>query len=51
MSNKLGITSDELWSYFHAPKKTFKDYKSQESIYNFGAYLLNILGIEKGGKR
>lgn len=51
ISNKLGITSDELWSYFHGPKKTFKDYKSQENIYNFGASLLKILGIEKGGKR
>jgi N-acetyl sugar amidotransferase len=51
VSNKLGITSDELWSYFHAPKKSFQDYKSQENIYNLGAYLLKILGIEKGGKR
>jgi N-acetyl sugar amidotransferase len=51
VSNKLGITIEELWSYFHAPKKTFKDYKSQESIYNIGAILLKFLGIEKGGKR
>jgi len=51
VSNKLGITTEELWSYFHAPKKTFKDYKSQENIYNFGAILLKIFGIEKGGKR
>ena len=51
VSNKLGITTEELWSYFHAPKKTFKDYKSQESIYNIGASLLKFLGIEKGGKR
>lgn len=51
VSNKLGITTEELWSYFHAPKKTYKDYKSQENIYNIGASLLKILGIEKGGKR
>ena len=51
VSNKLGITTEELWSYFHAPKKTFKDYKSQENMYNIGASLLIILGIEKGGKR
>jgi N-acetyl sugar amidotransferase len=51
VSNKLGITTEELWSYFHAPKKTFKDYKSQENIYNIGASLLKIFGIEKGGKR
>jgi len=51
VSNKLGITTEELWSYFQAPKKTFEDYKSQENIYNFGATLLKIFGIEKGGKR
>ena len=51
VSNKLGITIEELWSYFHAPKKTFKNYKSQDNIYNFGASLLKTLGIEKGGKR
>lgn len=51
VSNKLGITTTELWSYFHAPKRTFKDYKSQQGIYNFGASILKYLGIEKGGKR
>jgi N-acetyl sugar amidotransferase len=51
VSNKLGITVEELWSYFHAPKKTHKDYKSQESIYNFGALVMKYLKIEKGGKR
>ena len=51
VSNKLGITTEELWSYFHAPKKTFKEYKSQESIYNIGASILKFFGIEKGGKR
>ncbi|MDO8965697.1 N-acetyl sugar amidotransferase [Algoriphagus sp.] len=51
VSNKLGITTEELWSYFNAPKKTFKDYKSQESIYNLGATAMRFLGLEKGGKR
>lgn len=51
VSNKLGITTDELWQYFHSPKKTFMDYKSQESIYSVGATILKYLGIEKGGKR
>lgn len=51
ISNKLGITTDELWSYFHAPKKTYKEYKSQESIYNLGASVMRFLGLEKGGKR
>jgi len=51
ISNKLGITTEELWSYFYAPKKTYKDYKSQVSIYNAGASLMRFLGLEKGGKR
>ena len=33
------------------PKKSYKDYKSQEYIFNLGAKVLKFLGIEKGGKR
>ncbi len=51
VSNKLGIKTEELWGYFNAPKMTFKDYKSQQSIYNIGASILKYFGIEKGGKR
>ncbi len=51
ISNKLGIKTEELWGYFHAPKMTFKDYKSQQNIYNLGATILRYFGIEKGGKR
>jgi N-acetyl sugar amidotransferase len=51
ISNKLGITTDELWSYFYAPKKTYRDYRSQESIYNLGASVMRLIGFERGGKR
>jgi N-acetyl sugar amidotransferase len=51
IANKLGITIEELQSYMDAPKKTYKDYKSQQYIYNIGAKVLKALGIEKGGKR
>jgi len=51
VSNKLGISTDELWSYFHAPKRTYKDYKSQENIYNIGASVMRFFRLEKGGKR
>jgi hypothetical protein len=51
VSNKLGIPKDELWSYFSSPKKTFRDYKSQQGIYNIGAKILKLIGLEKGGKR
>ena len=51
ISNKLGITVEELQSYMDAPIKTYKDYKSQQYIYDIGAKILKALGIEKGGKR
>tara|TARA_B100001250_G_scaffold407270_1_gene427738 strand:- start:260 stop:1360 length:1101 start_codon:yes stop_codon:yes gene_type:complete len=51
IATKLGISANELQSYMDAPNKTYKDYKSQQSIYNIGAKLMRILGLEKGGKR
>lgn len=51
VANKIGISVDELQGYMNMPKKTFKDYKSQESIYNIGAKVMRTLGLEKGGKR
>ncbi|MCW8899123.1 MAG: N-acetyl sugar amidotransferase [Gammaproteobacteria bacterium] len=51
IATKLGISVGELQSYMDLPKKTYKDYKSQESIYNLGAKVLKTLGVEVGGKR
>ncbi|MCY9853651.1 N-acetyl sugar amidotransferase [Vibrio mediterranei] len=51
VSNKLGITTEELQLYFDAPNKTYRDYKSQQRIYDIGAKVLRYLGVEKGGKR
>jgi len=51
VANKLGITVDELQGYLDAPNKTYKDYKSQENIYNIGAKVMRFIGLEKGGKR
>ena len=51
IANKLGISVQELQSYFEAPNKTYKDYKNQQSIYSIGARLMRLLGLEKGGKR
>ena len=39
------------YSYMDLSKNTYKDYKSQESIYNIGAKVLKTLGIEVGVKR
>ncbi|PAJ74467.1 LPS biosynthesis protein [Pseudoalteromonas sp. NBT06-2] len=51
IANKLGITSAELKGYLEAPNKTYKDYKNQQSIYDWGAKVMRKLGLEKGGKR
>ena len=51
IATKLGISVEELQSYMDAPNKTYKDYKSQENIYNIGAKVMRMLGLEKGGKR
>lgn len=51
IATKLGITVEELQSYMDAPNRTYKDYKSQENIYNLGAKVMRMLGKEKGGKR
>ena len=51
IATKLGISTDELQSYFDSPNKTHKDYKSQENIYNIGAKIMRRFGLEKGGKR
>jgi len=51
VATKLGISVKELQSYFDAPNKTYMDYKNQMFIYNIGAKVMRMLGLEKGGKR
>ena len=51
IATKLGISVNELQSYMDAPNKTYKDYKSQENIYNLGDKVMRAFGLEKGGKR
>lgn len=51
VANKLGITVEELQSYMDMPKRTYQDYKSQESIYKLGAKAMRWMGLERGGKR
>ncbi len=51
VANKLGITTTELQSYLDAPKKTYRDYRSQEALYAVGARVLKAIGVERGGKR
>jgi N-acetyl sugar amidotransferase len=51
VATKLGISVNDLQKLMDLPKQTYKDYKSQQSIYNFGAFVLKKLGLEVGGKR
>jgi N-acetyl sugar amidotransferase len=51
VATKLGITAEELRGYMKMPNKTYRDYRSQETIYNVGAKVMKALRLEKGGKR
>lgn len=51
IATKLGITEDELRSYFNSEKKYYKDYKNQESVFKIGAKVLKLLGVERSIKR
>ena len=51
IANKLEISTEQLKEYMSMPKKTHKDYKPQEKLYNIGAKVMNLLKLEKGGKR
>ena len=51
VANKLGISVEDLRSYLHAPLKSFRDYRSQDFLYKFGAIIMRLLGLVRGGKR
>ena len=51
VATKLGINVEELRGYLQAPNRTYRDFRSQESIYVVGAAVMRLLGLELGGKR
>lgn len=51
ISNKLGITVDQLDEFMDLPIHTYKDYRSQRQIYDWGARVMRALNLEVGGKR
>lgn len=51
VANKLDITVDELNSFMALPLKTYKDYKNQRALYDFGARVMRTFGMQIGGKR
>ncbi len=46
ISTKLDISENQLKQYFNAKNKTFKDYKNQQYIYEWGSNILKKLGYE-----
>lgn len=51
ISNKLGISTEELKIYHDMPLKSYKDYKNTIWMFNLGAKLLKNLGVERAIKR
>ncbi len=51
VASKLRITVDELTGYLNGPNHTYRDYRSQKDVYKFGAKVMGLLGVERGGKR
>ncbi|MEQ8629956.1 MAG: N-acetyl sugar amidotransferase [Gammaproteobacteria bacterium] len=45
VAKKLGISDKELRTYFEAPNKSYKDYKSQELLYRVGARAMKLAGL------
>jgi N-acetyl sugar amidotransferase len=51
VARKLDISPSELRGYLEAPKRTFREFKSQRAVYSVGAMAMRYLGLELGGKR
>ena len=51
VASKLGISVEELRSYFDAPNRTYRDYRSQAALYSVGAFIMKLLKLDFGGRR
>ena len=51
VARKLGVTIEDLNKFMKLPLKTYRDYKNEYWLYNFGSKILKKMGIEIGGKR
>jgi N-acetyl sugar amidotransferase len=51
IATKLGISVQELRAYHEMPRKTYRDYKNQLWIFDLGAKVLKMLGVERAIKR
>ncbi|MCM8594239.1 MAG: N-acetyl sugar amidotransferase [Candidatus Accumulibacter sp.] len=51
IATKLGISVAELRQYHSMPKKSYRDYRNQEWLFDLGAATLKRLGVERAIKR
>jgi N-acetyl sugar amidotransferase len=47
IATKLGISVNELQEYMDLPKKSVRDYKSQDGMFSIGSKVMAALGIDK----
>jgi N-acetyl sugar amidotransferase len=51
VASKLGMTVDELQACMDGPNRSYRDFASQQWIYTIGRRAMQMLGLERGGKR
>jgi len=51
IADKLEISVDELKYYHQMPKKSFRDYKNQEWLFDLGARVMKLMGFAETIKR
>lgn len=47
VAEMLGVTDEELTTYFEMPHKTYKDFKHQDYLFDIGARIMYLLGLDK----
>jgi hypothetical protein len=47
VANKLGLEEEELLELFNGENRTFRDYKNNRTLIQFGAKVMQVLGLEK----
>jgi len=51
VANKLEISVEDLNSFLLQPKKSYKDYRNQGQLYDYGRRVMQVMGLAVGGKR
>jgi hypothetical protein len=51
VADKLNISERELRTYFEAPNRTYRDYRSQSWLYSLGGAVSRLIRFEPGGAR